>query len=171
MNPSARLPFTLPNIENEMMFTKLQYPGVNKQNNYSEYLNVGYRWYNAHNVKPAYEFGFGLSYTVFEYEFQRTQGRTIYFSILNAGFYQGCEVAQLYIDFPEFVDEPPKQLKGFQKVCLKTGQQSFFSFELADRDISIWDNKLRKWVVQTGGFDFYIGGSSMNLPIKGQIYL
>lgn len=76
-------------------------------------MNLGYRWYNSHSVKPAFEFGFGLSYTTFEYYSGTVEGRTISYSILNAGLYPGCEIVQLYIDFPEFIDEPPRQLKGF----------------------------------------------------------
>lgn len=78
-NPCGRLPFTLPNIENEMQFTTYQYPGLKNENNYSEYLNVGYRWYNAHSVTPAFEFGFGLSYTTFEYTLLPITGRRIQF--------------------------------------------------------------------------------------------
>lgn len=103
----------MPNKENEMEMTTKQYPGILLENSYSEKLNVGYRWYNAHNVKPAFEFGFGLSYTVFEYDNLAISGRTVSFSILNAGFYNGCEIAQLYVDFPATAGEPPRQLKGF----------------------------------------------------------
>lgn len=121
LNPSARLPFTMPNKENEMEMTDKQYPGIKLENDYSERLNVGYRWYNAHNVKPAFEFGFGLSYTIFEYSDLTIVGRYISFNILNAGLANGCEIAQLYIDFPSSAGEPPRQLKGFEKICLQTG--------------------------------------------------
>lgn len=108
VNPSARLPFTMPNKENEMEMTESQYPGIKLENDYSEKLNVGYRWYNTHSVKPAFEFGFGLSYTTFEYGNLDVSARTISFSILNAGFKDGCEIPQLYIDFPSTAGEPTR---------------------------------------------------------------
>lgn len=67
VNPSGRLPVTLPTRENEVEFSRQQYPGVKKQGDYSEQLEVDYRWYTAHNVEPAFPFGHGLSYTTFSY--------------------------------------------------------------------------------------------------------
>jgi beta-glucosidase len=63
VNPSGKLPFTMPNAENEQKMSKSQFPGINGTSQYSEKLEVGYRWYDAHSVAPAYPFGHGLSYT------------------------------------------------------------------------------------------------------------
>merc|ERR1711937_1026134 len=67
VNPSARLPITMPNVENEVGFTESDYPGIDLVATYTEGLEVGYRWYDANDVTPKFEFGFGLSYTTFKY--------------------------------------------------------------------------------------------------------
>jgi beta-glucosidase len=72
VNPSAKLPLTMPNIENEVNFTQSDWPGINKVATYSEHLLVGYRWYAAHGAKPAFAFGHGLSSTTFTYSNLRT---------------------------------------------------------------------------------------------------
>lgn len=113
VNPSARLPFTIPNTENEMGFTPMQYPGINLENVYSERFSIGYRWYDVHNVKPAFEFGFGLSYTKFDYKNLVISDKSISLTLTNTGKRSGCESVQLYLGFPYGASEPPKQLKGF----------------------------------------------------------
>merc|ERR1711953_1143224 len=98
-----------------------QWPGVNKRAVYSEKLEVGYRWYAAHQVKPAFPFGHGLSYTTFDYSDIHVQVRAITRKVTNIGKIPGSEVAQLYLEFPAAAGEPPKQLKGYRKVNLAPG--------------------------------------------------
>merc|ERR1711964_678695 len=102
---------TFPKIENEVGFAQEQYPGKNGVSLYSEGLEVGYRWYAAHDVEPAYPFGHGLSYTTFKYNKLQVDGRTITCKVKNNGGVDGSEVAQLYLEFPKEAGEPPKQLK------------------------------------------------------------
>ena len=83
--------------------TKEQYPGLNDgtEVTYTEKVLTGYRWYDAHDVKPHYPFGHGLSYTQFEYGNLTISGRTVGFSVTNTGEMEGSEVAQIYIQNPE----------------------------------------------------------------------
>lgn len=120
--PSGKLPMTFPLGENDQNFTKSQYPGVKHSllsrhtfASYSEGLFQGYRWYDANDVTPAFPFGHGLSYTTFDYnaESLKVDQRIISIDIKNTGNFAGKEVAQLYIGFPEWSNEPPKLLKGF----------------------------------------------------------
>jgi beta-glucosidase len=123
VNPSGRLPFSMPNKENEVGFTPAMYPGLPPCPNYtctngqralySEGLQVGYRWYHAQSVSAAFAFGHGLSYTEFDYSLvgaAPSKDRLVVV-IANTGGAAGAEVAQLYISFPEEEGEPPKQLK------------------------------------------------------------
>lgn len=149
VNPSARLPITFPNKENEVGMSQDQYPGTKGISVYSEGMEVGYRWYNAHNVKPAFAFGHGLSYTQFEYSDLQINQRSVSVKIHNTGDVDGAEVPQLYLGFPTSAHEPPKQLKGFQKVHLKAGKKAKVTFPLTDRDFSIWDFSLPPAIAPT----------------------
>jgi len=169
VNPSARLPLTFPNSENDINMTQEMYPGKNGISVYSEGLEVGYRWYNAHDVAPAFPFGHGLSYTPFLYSGLKVQGRTVSCSVKNTGDVDGAEVPQLYLGFPASAQEPPKQLKGFQKVMLKAGDSATVTFELADRDLSIWDVSSSQWSVVAGDFDIMVGASSEDIRLTGTL--
>lgn len=118
--PSGKLPMTFPLGENDQNFTKSQWPGTKHSllsrftySNYSEGLFIGYRWYDANDVTPAYPFGHGLSYTTFEYNAGtlKQSGRNVSIEITNTGKWDGKEVAQLYLGFPEWTNEPPKLLE------------------------------------------------------------
>jgi hypothetical protein len=153
VNPSAKLPLTFPNKENEVEMTPDMYPGKNGISVYSEGLEVGYRWYNAHNVKPAFAFGHGLSYTQFEYSDLKVSQRSVSCSVKNVGDVDGAEVPQLYLGFPASAQEPPKQLKGFKKIQLKAGASATVTFPLTDRDFSIWDFSLPSSNCSDGAFE------------------
>merc|ERR1712137_243411 len=170
VNPSGRLPISFPNKENETITTVEQWPGVEDddgvlQSNFSEKLEVGYRWYNAHDVKPAYSYGHGLSYTTFEYSDITVDGRAVSFVVKNDGKRDGAEVPQLYLDFPESAEEPPRQLKGFKKILLEAGKKETVTFELSDRDLSIWDVDHHKWSLVHGKYSIYVGASSADIRL------
>jgi len=169
VNLSARLPVIFLNEENDMNMTQSMYPGLNNILMYSEALHVGYRWYNAHNVVPAFAFGHGLSYTEFEYSNLKIQRRSVSFSVNNIGKADGAEVSQLYLGFPAFAEEPPKQLKGFKKIVLKAGENARVTFDLTDRDLSIWDvaSAQHRWSLVPGEFDVMIGTSSEDIRLVG----
>jgi len=165
VNPGGKLPLTFPNAANEMEITKEQWPGVAGAAFYSEKLEVGYRWYAAHDVKPAYPFGHGLSYTSFEYANLVVSGRTVTVEVSNTGAREGQEVAQLYVKFPAEAGEPPMQLKGFSKVELKAGETQTATFTLDDRTFSIWDVTTHAWAVVPGTFQLMVGSSSGDIRV------
>jgi beta-glucosidase len=112
--------------------TPAQFPGVGGQVQYSEGIDVGYRWYDARNLTPLFPFGYGLSYTSFAFSDLRVtpsrlagHGALVHVTarVTNTGHATGAEVAQLYLGDPAAAGEPPRQLKGFQKVTLGPASQ------------------------------------------------
>ena len=180
VSPSARLPITLPNHENEVEFSEGQYPGIPDANgvyqlDYTEKLEVGYRWYDAHNVKALFPFGHGLTYSTFEFAdmavSRDSESIVVTFQLTNTGNVAAQEVAQLYVGFPTEYEEPPQQLKGFRKVALAPGQSTSVVFELSARDFSFFDVTSRAWKMATGDFALKVGSSSRNLPLEDSLTL
>jgi beta-glucosidase len=136
---------------------------------YSEMMEIGYRWYQANHVKPKYAFGHGLGYTTFAYSSLTVVENEITFTLSNTGTRPGTEVAQLYLTFPPSSGEPPKQLKGFQKVSLVPGASTSITFHVQPRDISIWDVAVGAFVPQTGRFGVTIGASSEDDRLYGSL--
>jgi beta-glucosidase len=173
VDPGGRLPVTFPNIENEVNFTLAQYPGLPTNNpliaNYTEMLEIGYRWYQTHNVQPKFAFGHGLSFTTFAYSNLAVSGRDITFTVANNGSRAGYEVPQLYLTFPASAGEPPLQLKGFQKLSLDAGASTTVTFTVQDRDLSIWDVSEHAFVPQSGHFGVSVGASSADLRLFGTL--
>jgi len=172
VNPSGKLTVTMPMVVNNQLMTKDQTPGImdeshytDKVSHYTEKLLVGYRWYDYHKVEPRYPFGHGLSYTSFKYDEKslKLDGRNVSISVNNTGDLQGKEVVQMYIGFPEKSGEPPKILRGFNKVDLKSHEATTVEFTLTDRDLSIWDVETHDWALQSGDFDIFIGSSSRDI--------
>lgn len=180
-SPSGKLILTIPNKENEIGLTEEQYPGIEFDGNctigfskcynanYTEKLEVGYRWYNARNVKPKFAFGHGLTYSTFQLSNLKMEGRTITVVLANTGTVEAAETVQLYLTFPESAAEPPRQLRGFEKVKLAAGAKQQVSFQLTDRELSIWDAEKHAWSVVSGKFALELGFSSADLPLKGEL--
>jgi len=178
-DPSGHLPATFPRSLSQVpASTPAQFPGVGGQVQYSEGIDVGYRWYDARNLTPLFPFGYGLSYTTFAFSDLRVTppqlaGRgapvTVTARVTNTGPVTGAEVAQLYLGDPAAAGEPPRQLKGFQKVTLRPGQSAVVSFTLDRHDLSYWNDSANGWVVPDGGFRVYVGDSSAlsGLPLRG----
>jgi len=165
-NPSAKLPLTLPKAENEINLTSTMWPGDVQDGQrtayYSEKLEVGYRWYHAHGVTPAYAFGHGLSYTTFKLTdlHVSTEARSVDFTVVNTGSTDGSLVVQLYLTFPSSAGEPPKQLKRFKKLALTRGASAKESFVLQDRDLSVWDVLTHDWKKVAGTYEIAVGQAS-----------
>ena len=178
-DPSGHLPVTFPRSLSQVpASTPAQFPGVGGQVQYSEGIDVGYRWYDARNLTPLFPFGYGLSYTSFAFSDLRVSpsqlaGRgapvTVTARVTNTGPVTGSEVAQLYLGDPAAAGEPPRQLKGFQKVTLRPGQSAEVSFTVDRHDLSYWNDSANGWVVPDGGFRVYVGDSSAlsSLPLRG----
>ena len=183
-DPGGHLPVTFPqSLAQVPAHTARQFPGVNGKVHYSEGLDVGYRWYDARNLTPMFPFGYGLSYTRFAFSHLRIlppgpghqhggQVRVVV-RVTNTGKVAGSDVAQLYLDDPPAAGEPPRQLKGFERVELQPGQSTWVSFSLDQHDLSYWNNAASAWVEPHGQFRVYVGDSSAlaNLPLQATFAL
>ena len=177
--PSGRLPITFPETSNDMNITTSQWPGLpgrdpntgtiddNELSTYSEKLEVGYRYYDAHNITPAFPFGHGLSYTTWHYSGLTVTPKSVKFTLKNAGQRDGTEVVQMYLGFPLSAGEPPKILKGFRHIQLKAGDATDVLFALDDRSKSVWDVSKHGWTVAKGNFRVYVGASSRDVRLTG----
>ncbi|MCR6488483.1 glycoside hydrolase family 3 C-terminal domain-containing protein [Amycolatopsis sp. OK19-0408] len=174
VNPSAKLPITFPAADADTPAnTAAQFPGVNGVAEYSEGLQVGYRWFDAQGRAPLFPFGHGLSYTTFAFSGLSVRttgdGATATFTVRNTGHRAGAEVAQLYLGFPSAAGEPPRQLKGFSRVSLAPGQSQRVTIRLAARDFSVWDTGRHAWTPVKGGFTVQVGDSSRSLPLQAPL--
>lgn len=168
VNPSARLPITIPNTENEIGFTTSQYPGIKLEGNYTEGMLVDYRWYTAHKVKPSYPFGHGLSYTKFSYSDLAIHGNKISFKVKNIGKYDGDDIPQLYLSFPVEANTPPLQLKGFKKTkMLGPGDSETIEYTVSNELLQIWSVEKHDWQIIPGKYGVSIGASSGDLRLVG----
>lgn len=143
---------------------------------YDEGILVGYRWYEKKTIEPLYAFGFGLSYTNYEYSKLLLEKESIVvgenlnlsIDIANTGAVDGKEVVQVYVrDVDSSVERPLKELKDFQKVQLNTGAKKTLHFKLTERDFAFWDIKTENWVVEPGQFEILVGSASNKILAKG----
>ncbi|HVW85769.1 MAG TPA: glycoside hydrolase family 3 C-terminal domain-containing protein [Bryobacteraceae bacterium] len=172
-NPSGKLTMTFPVNEQQGPATKPdEYPGDGKVVNYSEGLLVGYRWFDAKNQTPLFPFGYGLSYTTFKYSDLKVESgadgqRTVKVKVTNSGKREGAEVVELYLGDPAAAGEPPKQLKGFEKVRLKPGESKQVSMALNRDTMSVWDDATHGWKVVPGEYSVSVGSSSRDIRLRG----
>jgi beta-glucosidase len=137
---------------------------------YSEQLLVGYRWYDAHGVTPAFPFGHGLSYTTFAYSGLIASAAGASVTVTNSGRVAGQEVVQLYLGFPEAAGEPPQQLKAFGKtIALAPGESATITLALTEREFSFWDVDTHAWVVAKGTHKVGVGASSRDIRLTSTI--
>ena len=172
INPSGRLPITVPRHAGQLPVYYNHKP--------SKQYWINNKWgkpYADLNSKPLYEFGYGLSYTEFEYShlqlsaetIKSDESITIQANIKNNGDRAGFEVVQLYIhDDLATVSRPVKELKGFQKIWLEPQEQKTVSFKLSSKELQMLNQNLT-WVVEPGTFSIMIGHSSEDLRLEGKI--
>ena len=173
------MPFTIPvSLEDSPAHAMGNYPGKDLTVNYEEDILVGYRWYDTKKIKPMYPFGYGLSYTTFDYSALKTdkmiykQDETIQVvcSLSNTGQTDGAEVVQLYVSDPECsVLRPVKELKAFKKVFLKAGESKEVTMQIKVSDLGFYDENAGHFVVEPGAFVLSAGSSSANLPIMANL--
>jgi beta-glucosidase len=175
VNPAGKLPITFPASDSAVpASTPAQYPGVSGVATYSEGLDVGYRYDDAEGITPLFPFGYGLSYTSFAFSHLavHVSGATVTVDarVTNTGHRAGTEVAQLYISDPAAAQEPPRQLRGFQRVSLRPGQSQVVHFSLPASALAYWDGA---WTTAPGVYQVYVGDSSAlaGLPLRGQFSL
>lgn len=177
INPSGKLTVSVPNsLEETPAF--LTYPGENLQQRYSEGLFVGYRYYDKRRLEPLFPFGFGLSYTCFEYRAIRlsssslTPGQqlTVSVEIANQGERFGKEVVQLYLAPPTCrLPREVQALKAFAKVALEPGQSAWVELHLDWDDFAYYDPALARWVVDSGEYQLRVGGSSRHIELLAEV--
>jgi len=175
-NPSGKLPVTFEKkwSDNPVYGNYYQNDGTNHVK-YNEGIFVGYRYYDANNIEPQFPFGFGLSYTTFEYSnlafTTDSAGRTIVnFDIKNTGSMAGAEVAQLYVS-PESpnVPRPVRELKDFTKVNLQPGETKTASLILDASAFSYFSTDKNSFVIDSGKYDIIIGASSRDIRLWNTI--
>ena len=174
VNPSGKLPETFPEkYEDTPAF--INYPGENGEVMYGEGIFVGYRYYDKKKVKPLFPFGYGLSYTSFEYSklvvSPSITGKgeiEVSLDIRNIGELAGKEVVQVYVnDVESSLIRPPQELKGFKKVNLESGQLKTIRFKLIPRDFAYYNPGKKAWVAEAGEFEILVGSSSRDIRLKG----
>lgn len=215
VNPSGKLAYTIPKKDTDTLITYSDelwsqfeaadnwkgdsgssggsgggMPGGKGQNTttFSEGINTGYRWYDANNVEPQYDFGYGLSYTTFEYSDLDVRenrkegdvaGYDVTFKVTNTGDVTGSEVAQVYLgaakDLPAGIQSAKYQLAGYEKVKdIKPGETRTVTIYVNERSLSYWNSNQKKlivradgtkdkWNVAEGERTIYVGASSDNL--------
>src|SRR5262249_50022209 len=168
-DPGGHLPVTFPvSLSQVPASTTAQFPGNGSTVQYSEGVDVGYRWYDAKDVTPLFPFGFGLSYTHFSFSqlsvsrqvTDGTQDVRVSAAVTNTGHRAGSEIAQLYLGDPAGTGEPPRQLAGFQRVSLGPGASARVSFVLTPQQESWWDDAAGGWTQTAGQYQVYVGDSS-----------
>jgi beta-glucosidase len=173
INPSGKLPFTFPvSINDSPAFALGTYPGDSLTANYKESILVGYRWFDTKKIDPLYCFGYGLSYTSFEYsglatdkKYYKPGGKIkISLNIKNTGTVFGKEVVQLYVaKLNSGVLRADKELKAFKKVIITPGVAKNISVDINVDDLAYFDVKKHGWVIEPGQYRLLTGASSKDI--------
>lgn len=179
-NPSGKLPMTFPRRWEDCSAYG-SYPGEGGETFYSDGIFVGYRHFDRKEANVLFPFGYGLSYTTFEYSNLSikpdlvSDGKIdieVSFDLKNTGRRQGAETAQLYIrDIESSLERPVKELKGFKRVELEPGQAKRVTFRLNRRSLAFYDAGKKDWVAEPGEFEALVGSSSRDIKLKGAFTL
>ncbi len=177
VNPSGKLAESVPyQVEDNPSY--LFYPGEVDDVPYREGVFVGYRYYDAKKMPVRYPFGYGLSYTTFEYsgltldkkEMEDTDTLTVRVKVKNTGSRAGKETVQLYVrDCQSTMRRPDKELKGFAKVELAPGEEKEAVFTLDKRAFAYYSTRIQDWHVETGDFAILIGRSSRDIVLEDTV--
>ncbi|PYH67878.1 putative beta-glucosidase D [Aspergillus vadensis CBS 113365] len=186
VNPSARLTYTIAKNESDYNVRVCD----TKECDFTDGVYIDYRYFDAYNVTPRYEFGYGLSYTNFTYtdlNVPSIEALSVYpsgkksvggpvdlwdvianvtVSVTNTGGRAGAEIPQLYLSYPESAKQPVRQLRGFERVELARRERSTVTFPIRRRDVSFWDVEAQQWAVKGGEYTFSAGASSRDLRLS-----
>ena len=169
VNPSGKLSETYP-IKLEDVASSDNFPSHTRTIEYREAYGIGYRYFEKANVKVNFPFGFGLSYTKFEYSNLVINNDGVDFEIKNIGSVKGKEIAQLYIGLAQSdIIRPLKELKGFAKVELEPGESKKVHIAFDDKSFRYFNVKTDKWEIEGGEYDIYIGASSADILLEGKL--
>ncbi len=172
-DPSGRLPMTFP-VKWSDCSAYNSYKHRDSVSVYSDGIFVGYRWFDKEGIKPLFPFGYGLSYTRFEYDgLKISRDGAVYdisFTIRNAGKVAGVEVPQLYVHDPDQSSQSPvKELKRFDRVTLQPGQEAKVTFVINKSDFAHYDPVREEWLTRAGKYDVLVGRSSRDIPLRGSV--
>ena len=176
VNPSGKMPFTTPvSLDQSPAHALGNFPGRDLKVNYEEDILVGYRWFDTKGLPVVYPFGYGLSYTTFNYSNLNTDKKTYdqadtiqaTFTLTNTGDREGAEVAQLYVSDPVCsVMRPVKELKGFKKVFLKPGESRRITLDIPVSSLAFYSEVQSQFVVEPGEFILQLGASVSDIKQK-----
>lgn len=173
-NPCGKLAETYPVCLKDTP-TSFRYPDSKEDVQYRESIFIGYRYYDKVERNVRFPFGFGLSYTSFEYSdiklkkknLTKGEGAKVTFTIKNTGDVAGSEIAQVYVAKPESkIFRAPKELKGFVKIHLEPGEEKKVTVELDDRAFAFWNTATEDWCVESGEYKILVGASSRDIRLE-----
>jgi beta-glucosidase len=177
VNPSGKTSETYPTAFEENP-TFDNYPGGPVTSEHRESVYIGYKYYDSAKKDVVFPFGYGLSYTTFEYsdiklssdKIKDTDTVTVSFKIKNTGSVDGAEVAQIYVaDKESTIYRPEKELRAFKKVFVKAGEEQEVSIELCKRAFSFFNVNINDWCVESGDFDILVGASSRDIKLTATV--
>ncbi|MBR1891847.1 MAG: glycoside hydrolase family 3 C-terminal domain-containing protein, partial [Clostridia bacterium] len=169
VNPSGKLAETFPESYGDCP-TANYFPGKKLTVEYREGMYVGYRYYEKAGVNVKYPFGFGLSYTKFEYSDLKINDDGVTFTIKNVGERDGAEVTQLYVGKKSTaIFRPEKELKGFAKTFIKAGESVKVTIPFDDKTFRYFNVRTDKWEVEGGSYQLYVAASSNDVRLSGEI--
>ncbi len=186
VNPSGKLPLTFPLSVNDLPHTTVSQPPKQDHGpengyvlekptfdvHYDEGLKVGYKWYDAEKKPVLFPFGYGLSYTTYEYSkvTVNAHGETmVTFTVKNTGKRAGQEIAQVYAALPADANEPPKRLVGWSKVQLNPGESKTVTVTVPAMYLSVYDVPSNSWKLLPGDYTMMVGRSSRDLPLSEKV--
>jgi beta-glucosidase len=177
VNPSGRLPISFPKDSSQFARASLvEKDAAGKPTgeiHYKEGATVGYKWFDAHQQQPLFPFGFGLSYTQFEYGGLEASvdGRsvTVSFKVRNTGKVAGQDVPQVYVSSPANNWEAPKRLGGWKKVSLMPGASTVVELKVDPRLLAVFDATSNTWKLRKGTYEVLLGSSSRDLPQRARV--
>ena len=179
VNPSGKLAETYPLCIEDTPCYKY-FPGTKRNAEHTEGIYIGYRYYDTAEKEVLFPFGYGLSYTQFEYsklklgkkKIKDTDTLTVSYKIKNTGNCDGAEISQVYVsDKESTIFRPKKELKGFRKVFLKAGEETTVTIELSKRAFAFYNVNESIWQVESGDFEIMVGASSRDIRLTADVFV
>ena len=169
VNPSGKLAETYPMVYEDTP-SQPYYPAKERNSDYREALFVGYRYFDTFDKEVRYPFGYGLSYTTFEYSDLAVDDKGVTFTVKNTGACAGSEIAQLYVGLPDAkILRARKELKGFAKVFLEAGEAETVTIPFDSYTFRYWNVKKNGWAVEGGTYAVCVGSSVADIRLSGTI--
>lgn len=170
-NPCGKLNETYP-VRYEDTASLNYYPSAERSSEYREGLYVGYRYYTTMKKKVNFPFGYGLSYTTYEYSDLAVDGEGVSFTLKNTGLRAGAEIAQLYIGkTSDTVFRPVRELKGFARVELESGESRRVTIPFDDKSFRFFDTRTNTWEIEEGTYQIMIGSNAQDMLLEADLFV